>query len=502
MAQSRKPIGRILLERRALSSEDLSRALAEGSQGVRIASRLAEHGVVTEVDAVKALSEQHGIPGIDLGQICLKLEELDVLPREIAEKHLIIPVLSRADRLFVAVGDPQDRNVIDELEFVTGKRVYAYVALEKALARLIDEAYTRKGRGERYYVGPRCPLEVLREMGLEGAAPPDAAEREALNKSVAPPSSVHDAPGVVVDDTLSRASMADDVEDSGFGDLSPDLSVVATVPDSVPTRSSDRSAASKTVLVVDDEPDIVKMLTRLLAAQGYVVLCADRGLLALRMVKEHAPDVIILDAILPEVHGFEIARRIKGSRLYGHVPIIMISAVCRGWRYAEDLKHGCGVDAFIEKPFKITDVLAAVDGCLQDAGARSEAGENDAQPEVLSREAERALNAGVAAYREGRMEDAVEQLRRGLDIDPLAYRLHFHLGLLYGKLGQVYEGISELEKAISINSRHFPAVKNLAVLYQKAGFRHKAAEMWERSLALASDEATRQSIKDHLIRLL
>ena len=96
----------------------------------------------------------------------------------------------------------------------------------------------------------------------------------------------------------------------------------------------------------------------------------------------------------------------------------------------------------------------------------------------------------------------MDELRRGLEIDPLAYRLHFHLGLLYGKLGQVYEAINELEKAVSINSRHFPAVKNLAVLYQKAGFRHKAAEMWERSLALATDEATRRSIKDHLIRLL
>ena len=100
MAQSRKPIGRILLERRAVSSEKLDSVLADDSSEGRLASRLAEQGAVSEVDAVKALSEQHGIPGIDLSQICLKLDELEILPREIAEKHLILPVLSRDSRLF------------------------------------------------------------------------------------------------------------------------------------------------------------------------------------------------------------------------------------------------------------------------------------------------------------------------------------------------------------------------------------------------------------------
>jgi tetratricopeptide (TPR) repeat protein len=120
----------------------------------------------------------------------------------------------------------------------------------------------------------------------------------------------------------------------------------------------------------------------------------------------------------------------------------------------------------------------------------------------MSSEAEDALEAGVAAYKAGRLDEAVEQLKRGVGIDPLAYRLHFHLGLLYGKKGQVYEAISELETAVEINARHFPAMKNLAILYQKAGFRNKAAETWERALVLAPDDATRQSIKHHLLSLL
>jgi len=113
-----------------------------------------------------------------------------------------------------------------------------------------------------------------------------------------------------------------------------------------------------------------------------------------------------------------------------------------------------------------------------------------------------ALNAGVAAYKAGRLDEAIQHLSRGVGIDPLAYRLHFHLGLLYGKKGQVYDAISELETAVKINSQHFAAVKNLAILYQKAGFRNKAVETWERALTLAPDDPTRASIKEHLLNLL
>ena len=109
---------------------------------------------------------------------------------------------------------------------------------------------------------------------------------------------------------------------------------------------------------------------------------------------------------------------------------------------------------------------------------------------------------GIAAYKAGDFEKAALHLREGTKIDPLAYRLHFHLGLLYGKQGQIFEAIQELETALDINNRHFPALKNLAVLYQKAGFRNKAIETWERALHVAPDDATRQTIKEHLLGLL
>ncbi len=494
----KKQIGKILLRQRALSAEQLDRALAE-QRGGRLASRLAAEGTISDVAALKALSEQHGIPGIDLSQICLKLDDLELLPRDIAEKHLILPVLVRDDRLFIAMANPREKKVIDELEFVTGKKVYPYIALDAALAHVIEEAYGRKARGDHYYVGQNCPPEVLAKLNLdsdgsplevgEPSGPIDFGGLQQANRP-------QDAPGLVVDDAASEISRAEDIEESDFGDTSRELSVVTELPgEGAATPRPRENLNSKTILIVDDEAEIRKMLSLLLARNGHRVLEAERGHQALRMVKENAPDLIVLDAMLPEVHGFEIARRIKGSQRYGHIPIIMVSAVYRGWRYAEDLKQSCGVDHFIEKPFRIADVVQIVEECLTPGIGKPE------RPDV-SGEAETALNEGVAAYKAGRLDEAIQHLARGVSIDPLAYRLHFHLGLLYGKKGQVYDAISELETAVKINSQQFVAVKNLAILYQKAGFRNKAVESWERALTLATDDPTRLSIKEHLLNLL
>ena len=102
----------------------------------------------------------------------------------------------------------------------------------------------------------------------------------------------------------------------------------------------------------------------------------------------------------------------------------------------------------------------------------------------------------------GAVEEAITELKEGLGIDPLSFRLHYHLGLLYGRKDQIFEAIHELETAIDLQPKNFSALRNLAVLYQRAGFKHKAVEMWERALGNAPDEETRRGIKDHLMSLL
>ncbi len=612
---AKKPLGRILLRQKAVTQPDLDEALAQGEVGgLPLATRMIESGTLSEIAALKALSEQSGVPGIDLNQICVRLTDLSILPKEVAIRHRLLPVLVRDDRVFVAMAAPTEKKVIDEIEFVTGKHVFPYIALAGPLMRVITSAYEMRDRGDAFYVGPKCPPEIQRRAGLAPA--PVAAPAEVGRQTTLPPSppagarshtpqgtpaqrpplpgpregsvvarppqasgpregsvvarlsnlggsasrppplpsgrpspttgvlrspiettppgepmlpqtrtSDPDAgfrPGytgatsttlergkgsdpaaavvarvaastspVIVDDAMGKIVLADELTDADFGLADRDLSVMT----SLPQAPEPAKAGQRTVLIVDDEADIRKLLRRVFEARDYRVLEADRGLAALSMVKEHQPDVLILDAMLPEVHGFDIAKRLKGTERYGHIPIVMVSAVYRGWRFAEDLKASYGVDAYLEKPFKVADVVRAVENAL----------ERNAQPldtEKISAEAEKMLNAGIASYKQGDITTAVEHLREGTRIDPLAYRLHYHLGLLYGKQGRVYDAIQELQTALEINGRHFPALKNLAVLYQKAGFRNKAIEIWERALAVAPDDPTRQSIKEHLVGLL
>jgi CheY-like chemotaxis protein len=490
-------LGRILLQRKLITQVQLDSALGAKDQvGKPLASRLIDQGVLSELDAVRALSEQHGVPGIDLSQVAIDVDHL-ILPREVAEAHKLLPVLVKDDQLFVAMADPGDKKAIDELEFVTGKKVYPYVALASPLLRCIVAAYDAKGQGEKFYLAPHVPRETLVRLGLTGSHAPDS------------PAPQSEPPPPIVDSQTMRSAAELEVTTEAFGKVGSDISSVTQLPDDLQEQLAavkDEVAQGKLavgagmlVLVVDDEAEIRKLLRRLLEGKGLRVIEADRGLLALRMVKEHVPNLIILDAMLPELHGFDIARRIKGSQMYGSIPIIMISAVYRGWRIAQDLKDSYGIEEYLEKPFRLADVVAAVTRALS---TQTQDPKKADSMRPIADEAEAALTAGIAAYQNGDTDGAIKHMERGVAIDPLAFRLRFHLGLLYGKRGGLYEGIQELEKAVELNPKSFPALKNLAVLYEKAGFRNKAVEAWERSASAAPDAETRDQIKQHLLGLL
>ena len=114
----------------------------------------------------------------------------------------------------------------------------------------------------------------------------------------------------------------------------------------------------------------------------------------------------------------------------------------------------------------------------------------------------RVLEQGMDAYRAGDLDLAVAKLREGLGVDPGSFQLHYHLGLVLGRGEDIFDAIQELETAVDLQPRHFAALKNLAILYQRAGFKYKAIEMWERALGNSPDDETRQGIKEHLMALL
>ena len=119
-------------------------------------------------------------------------------------------------------------------------------------------------------------------------------------------------------------------------------------------------ATKATILAVDDEPRVLKLLKANLESSGYKVLSAEDGEQALTIVETEMPDLIILDLMLPKMDGYAVCRRI---REFSAVPIIMLTA-----RSAQvDLIHGfeVGADDYLTKPFSVAELLIRVQAVLR-----------------------------------------------------------------------------------------------------------------------------------------
>ena len=114
---------------------------------------------------------------------------------------------------------------------------------------------------------------------------------------------------------------------------------------------------AKKILVVDDEPDVLKILLLRLNKTGYEAIGARDGREALKMARQIIPDLIILDFHLPDMNGDDVARILKEDKNLKHVPIILISATVTS--VAQRAKE-CGADGYIAKPFQPKELISAV----------------------------------------------------------------------------------------------------------------------------------------------
>ncbi|MGD9948050.1 MAG: response regulator [Desulfobulbus sp.] len=123
-------------------------------------------------------------------------------------------------------------------------------------------------------------------------------------------------------------------------------------------QEAQKSALSSEILVVDDIPANLKLLTELLAGQGYRVRPATSGQLALRSVALRRPDLILLDVKMPDMDGYEVCRALKSKEQSSDIPVIFISALDETRDKVRGFEAGC-VD-YLTKPFEATEVLARV----------------------------------------------------------------------------------------------------------------------------------------------
>ena len=121
---------------------------------------------------------------------------------------------------------------------------------------------------------------------------------------------------------------------------------------------------TKKVLIVDDELNIVTALEFLLQRSGYDVMAAQNGEEALQRVESFAPDLVLLDVMMPRISGYEVCRRMRERPDWKHIKIIMLSAKGREAEVSKGVS--LGADLYVTKPFsnnelvgKIGELLAA-----------------------------------------------------------------------------------------------------------------------------------------------
>jgi putative two-component system response regulator len=120
---------------------------------------------------------------------------------------------------------------------------------------------------------------------------------------------------------------------------------------------------SSRILIVDDQPDMLEILKDILDDAGYEVISAKRGEEAISRVNSDLPDLILLDALMPGLTGFEVTRILKTNDLTRLIPIIMLT----GLSDLEDKIHGIeeGVDDFLTKPFNRVELLTRVKSLIR-----------------------------------------------------------------------------------------------------------------------------------------
>ena len=119
---------------------------------------------------------------------------------------------------------------------------------------------------------------------------------------------------------------------------------------------------SRTILVVDDEADIVEMLSYNLEKEGYAVLSARHGRGALEQVKRK-PDLVLLDVMMPEMDGWEVCRRIKQDPRTATIPVLFLTA--KGTEVDEVVGLELGAEDYIVKPISMRRLLARIKAVLR-----------------------------------------------------------------------------------------------------------------------------------------
>ncbi len=116
--------------------------------------------------------------------------------------------------------------------------------------------------------------------------------------------------------------------------------------------------SEKKILVVDDEPHIIRSLTFVLKKEGYDVSSTTNGEKAMEIVRESKPNLMFLDVMMPKKNGYEVCQEVKDDPSLSDIYVIMLTA--KGQEVDREKGFGLGADEYITKPFSPTKIVEKV----------------------------------------------------------------------------------------------------------------------------------------------
>lgn len=121
-------------------------------------------------------------------------------------------------------------------------------------------------------------------------------------------------------------------------------------------------SSGRTILLIDDDTEFVRILSRQLEHWGYQVLTAENGERGLNAASEHPPDLILLDILMPKMKGREVCAHLKANQKTAKIPVFFLSAL----EMAEHIKAGLamGAEDYVVKPYQPEDLRKRIEACL------------------------------------------------------------------------------------------------------------------------------------------
>jgi DNA-binding response OmpR family regulator len=517
-----KRIGELLVEAEVLTQAQLDQVLdrqkTEGED--RIASEIYSLGLAHEQALCQALARLHGTPAIVLSASVIDLGAVGLLPRILAERHGLLPVAIDEDTLTLAVPDEDVGPIIEQVQFASGRQVVTLIGVKKIVEDAIGPTYDAAHRGDKVLAGHQAagtePHLTIVADTPGGSVPPQVVFAQELVEATAgtseldqlapvfdeasapvatPESTIEfDAADVIDEEEVGppAAGQGPDAADDAPARAVPIAQIeLKRVPVVRPAHPPSTVAAAPTptdVVLAEDDDAIAELIAKVATHDGFEVQHAASGDAAVELLRRFRPRLILLDAMLPGVHGFEICARAKGSETFKDTPIVMISAVYKGWEQQRDIQEVHGADAFVEKPFDIQFLRKLIAGYLGNAIAR-EPIDNGAAQRIEQLRVE--VKEGISF---GNLSGADLAARQWVGLDPFDGEAYLEVGNVAAQRGDLPEALKAYEFAVVYAPRSFAARTNLAMVYERMGFIKRAIRTWNAAASIAPDDATRQQL--------